>query len=122
MRVADHAILALAAMAGPAAAVPARVYRSAPLYPRDNMSWPCGPDVVGWPLNDLDWRSAKVDQNLKVFRTGGNDTEGLMWPPFSKTMGCQFASAMGIEMLNTQAWNCSIETPCDVDILDCTRK
>ncbi|KAI9876348.1 MAG: hypothetical protein M1830_006697 [Pleopsidium flavum] len=82
---------------------------------------PCGPQVPSWPLTTFNWNAAKTDENLRIWRKGGLDTEGTRWMPLTSTATQQFSNQLGVELLNTAAWNCSIETPCDADIIDCQK-
>ncbi|KAI9682371.1 MAG: hypothetical protein M1817_000425 [Caeruleum heppii] len=74
----------------------------------------CGPALPGWAFTPENWKAAKVDENIQTFINGGVDTEGMRWP---KMVG-SFAHQLGIAMLNTENYNCSLENPCKT-VLNC---
>jgi len=122
MRSYETFLLALTTFALVVAAIPTADRVEALKTRADQGTKPCGPHVPSWPLTPFNWNAAKTDENLRIWRKGGLDTEGTRWVPLTSTATQQFSNQLGVELLNTAAWNCSIETPCDADIIDCQSK
>ena len=75
----------------------------------------CGAGNSAWALTAANWIDAKVDENLRIFRDGGKDTENITRPGVKP--GQDLSNQLGIQLLRDDKWSCSLEDPCSSNII-----
>ena len=75
-------------------------------------AYPCSATQTSNIESDI-WQIDKVDENLRIFREGGSDSDIVYWP--SPDPDTNFLEHFGTYMLDNPNLSCSLEKPCDDD-------
>ena len=75
-------------------------------------SYPCSAGKSTLDYQSL-WDLNKVDDNLRIFREGGTDSELVFWP--TPEADVNFLEHFGTYMLDDPDLSCSLQKPCDDD-------